>query len=420
MSIKKNNKQRRPAHLMLCLTSLLLCAYTSNANATIDNDADIVTVRQDCGTTDNCFTDLTLMADWVHNTRIPDATNPLLVSISTGNFYGFYCSGQDHITIRGSGRDNTVLLGKKGGPGGNRINTTAIAIDSCTNLTFENLSIRGKNVGILWTGSGNSIYNNIELSVKGGNTTFAWYDSCEVGTEKSVHNFFGSSIIAEGTFYNFGYYTDCAETWLYGSDVLARGMTSNNLLANKAFRIIGDNAVVQVFGSAVRSLAGEAQNISATINSAQGLTAVSLQDGGTFHMHGGILTAKATGALGNVDVASIQADGTDNTIHVIGTAFNPIAAGSGTAHRIKTDGNTTVNSPQLWTAGTTPPKGNPNGDSIQSINGADMYVETDCDSSGDCNAAGTETHVMVYNTNCTTDGTWFNSTTGRCRGVTEP
>lgn len=407
----------------IMLSVPLLIGISGNASAAVSDTAEVVTVRQDCGTTDNCFTDINAMSDWIHNTRLPTTTNPLFVDVGPGTFNGFYCTAQGNITVRGSGRDNTVLTGALGGSGGNRVSTTAVNIDSCTNLTFENLSIRGKNVGINWAGSGNSTYNNIELSVDGviSNTSFAWYDSCSPGVERSVHNFFGSSIIAKGGFYNFAYYTDCAETWIYGSEVTAKGLAgSSNLLANKAFRLVGDNAEVQVFGSLVRSVAGSATNISPTVLAAQGLAAVSIQEGGTFHMHGGILTAKAAGANGDVEVASISAAGLGNTIHVIGTAFNPVAAGNGIAYRIKDDGNANINSPALWLSGDTPPKGNSNGDSIQSVNGADMYVETDCDASGDCDAAGTETHVMVYNSSCTTNGTWFNSTTGRCRGVILP
>jgi len=402
------------------ITVSMLVVMPGTANAIIDDNAEVVTVRQDCGLADNCFTDINVMSDWIHNTRLPSASLPLFVDVGPGPFNGFYCTEQGNITVRGSGRENTVLLGALGGPLKNRVNGTAVNISDCTNLTFENLSIRGTITGITWSGSGNSTYNNVEISVNGGtNTSFAWYDSCSAGVERSVHNFFGSSIIAEGAFYNFAYYTDCAETWIYGSEITAKGKSgSSSLLANKAFRLVGDNAEVQVFGSLVRSVAGSATAVNATVGAAQGLAAVSVQDGGTFHMHGGILTAKAKGASGDVDVASVSSTGNSN-IHVLGTAFNPVAAGNGTAYRILTDGNGNVRSPFLWAAGDSVPEGNPNGDSIQSVNGADIFVETDCYADGDCDTAGgTETHMMIYNAACNTASNWFDSTTGRCRGVT--
>jgi hypothetical protein len=44
-------------------------------------------------------------------------------------------------------------------------------------------------------------------------------------------------------------------------------------------------------------------------------------------------------------------------------------------------------------------------------------VETHCDASGDCDGAGTQTHLMVYNEDCAVDGPWFNTATRACRGV---
>lgn len=71
-----------------------------------------------------------------------------------------------------------------------------------------------------------------------------------------------------------------------------------------------------------------------------------------------------------------------------------------------------IESPFLWPSSNTLPA------LTGSRNGADIFVETDCNSNGDCDSGtGAEPHVMVFSKTCTISGPWFNSTKGRCRGV---
>ena len=53
---------------------------------------------------------------------------------------------------------------------------------------------------------------------------------------------------------------------------------------------------------------------------------------------------------------------------------------------------------------------------LRSITGQDLFIETDCNSAGDCSGRGTETHLMIYNdANCSQGNPWFDTVTGACR-----
>lgn len=70
-----------------------------------------------------------------------------------------------------------------------------------------------------------------------------------------------------------------------------------------------------------------------------------------------------------------------------------------------------VGAPFQWPANIVPPS-----DNFASDAGQDTYVETDCSNNG-ASSGGTEPHLMIYSAACATEGPWFDSTTGRCRGV---
>ncbi len=401
MSIKK----------IISISAITVCSLTisNSVYAALDPNAEVVHVRQNCGQLTDCSSSMTEIADWIHFTRHPSVNNPVIVDIGPGQFSGFYCSGDGNITLRGSGANNTQLVGN-----------TAISVDSCTNLSFEHLTVKGSYKGINWTGPGNSSYTDVVLAVDGNAVTYAWFDNCDASNQISVHYFFGSKIIAEGNFYNFGYYSNCAETWFYGSEITAKAKQPSgyHVLANVPVRVAGQNSIVQVYGSAVRAIRGSSDKFY-KIAGNQGLVAAQAQNGASFHMHGGILTATAAGANQDNDAAGILALG-GSFVHVIDTAFNVRGSGNGTAYRIFKDATSTVSSPFQWAASADVPVGNDFGSSIKSETGADMFVETDCDTTGNCQNSGTDTHIMIYNDNCTTDGPWFDTTTGRCRGVIAP
>lgn len=101
-------------------------------------------------------------------------------------------------------------------------------------------------------------------------------------------------------------------------------------------------------------------------------------------------------------------------INAMNTTFKLNAGGAGTVKRAvneNTDGTGIIEAQYQWPGASTPPN-------IQSINGADTFVETDCDISGDCSGNGTpplRSHMMVYDDSCNTNGPWFNMAMNDCR-----
>ena len=404
----------------LLISTACSLIFSTQLHAAIAPDAASINVKQSCGTEDNCFEDMSVLSDWIHNTRLPSASAPLTVDIGPGSFSGYNCNNSGYTTLRGAGRSSTRLI-----QAGNK---AAVVVTECEKLSFQDMTISGSGntaIGIDWSGRGNSTYSNIELSAKGSFTSFAWGDHdingnvCSASDEKSEHFFFGSTIKAEGGFYNNAYYTFCAVTWIYGSEIITIADNSGatgNVATNAGFRVQGDGVQIQVFGSRVTSRSGTG-TITNTPTPGLGLVGATVSDGGTFHMHGGIIGVIADNPAINTPASGVTVYGSTSKVHIIDTAFNVKATGNAAAYRIwNYGGDSIVNTPFLWSAGSMPPVGNNNGDSVISETGQDMYVETDCLANGDCNSTGVETHIMVYNQNCSVDGAWFDTTTGRCRG----
>jgi hypothetical protein len=71
----------------------------------------------------------------------------------------------------------------------------------------------------------------------------------------------------------------------------------------------------------------------------------------------------------------------------------------------------------MWQSGTTPPTSTTEDTVIFSSDGQDMFIETDCSGSGDCNGGGNETHLMIYNEAQCGENPWFDVVTGACRVI---
>jgi hypothetical protein len=130
---------------------------------------------------------------------------------------------------------------------------------------------------------------------------------------------------------------------------------------------------------------------------------------GEFHSHGGIVAVDASKGTGVVNAVGIDVNkGTsgDAKAHAFETAWVVKAGtGGGTVTRVKGNGN--HESPFLWQSGTDVPV-----PGLVSLTGADMFVETDCNSSG-C-SGGSDPHLMIYKSACTSSG-WFDLVRQACR-----
>jgi hypothetical protein len=361
----------------------------------------------------------TLMT-WLILNRPPSAANPLIIDIGPGTFLpftpGYYevfacVGGWSHLTLRGSGPGVTII-GDESLAG----LQYPLSGQDCHNLHVQDLTLASPDKGMWWNGPGSSTWQNVEII--GQNV--GWYDfGCTPG-DQAVHYFFNSRIRtngAGGTSHAVGMNV-CSENWLYGSEISALGNANSdpgltNLTAINILEKGGsDPGDVRVFGSAIRAGSGE---LTPGQTAFMGATGVEVTDGGTFHSHGSIINATTTGIPGS-NATGISASGAGSFAHTPETAFN-ISPGSsgGVGTRIVEQSGGKILSPYLWQSGVTPPGSTTEANAIISLDGQDMFVETDCDVNGNCENAGIETHLMIYNEAACPETKWFDVVTNACR-----
>ena len=415
----------RHAIQQVVITTVLVMSATTSTSALSANaaNAPVVMLRTTCEdgnsvTLNNCFTSMSSLTNWLWTIRNPSSTNPLLVEIGPGSFGGFSCFGNQAsprgwITLRGSGQGITKLASTTG-------QAATVKSDGCTDLVFENLTISQTHgdgaigYAIQWLNGGQSVWNNVSVEAKASNPGFrtaGWYESgCVDGVTTlplGKHYWFSSRIqvFARKAANTVGYSTQCpAESWFYGSeiDVVADASTKSSVSDVAGVEIgAGEN---QLFGAAIRVRVDKNAPSNVSFSRFVGVSSQFFGGySGKFHMHGGIIAVDASASAQSFDVASAM---TIDHFHAFETAFTlkaPTVGGSAT--RL----NGGAKAPFMWEPAENPP-------SILSTNGSDTFIETDCSSAG-CQAAGTETHLQIYNDSCTTDGPWFDSVTGRCRGL---
>lgn len=392
---------------------MMLCAVAcvgspAKSWAAINPNAQIVLVRVDCAAVDNCFNTTESLASWITNTRNPDFNSPLLVDIGPGEFGTYSCTNDGYITLRGTGVNTTRLSG------GSSNGSGTVDINNCNEIQFQDLSIIGGATSVSavqWSGGGKSTWININLEAPSGLVSYAWYEDsgCSGNDPKAVHFWFNSRIAGIPSDFSpsAAYLARCSESWFYSSDILLK-MTKAGVNAN-AVEVSGTGDV-RVFGSTIRTVVPAG---SGGVDKTFSPKVINVRGTGVFHMHGGIITSDARFSTKTYDIIGINArqlGSNTPTVHVIDTAFNLIPPPTGgIGRRIAGNAASVVESPFLWQNSDTPP-------STTSQNGSDIFVETDCASSG-CQDTGTETHLLIYNDNCNTDGHWFDVVTGRCRGL---
>jgi len=92
------------------------------------------------------------------------------------------------------------------------------------------------------------------------------------------------------------------------------------------------------------------------------------------------------------------------------------------SYRVYEESGGISQTPLLWQSGPRPPMSSTEENKIISVDGQDLFVETDCKANGDCSSGdGMEAHLMVYNNSVCTSPTnpWLDTATGRCRNVVE-
>lgn len=379
-----------------------------------------VYLRKSCtGQPVPCYDDMDDLLTWVWGTRQPSQSDPLLIDLGPGEFEPFSCPDS------GTSTPNGFVTLRGSGPGITRIHSTfkaatlssiinpdgAIESTNCTALNFESLTVSATSIGIVWNGGGTSRWSNVEVLAGGdGVYTSGWIDGPATSCEPSLHYWFGSTIrVSGGELANIGYYVNapCSETWFYGGEIEAE-MSSVTAFTPASSRAIQMNrGDIRVFGSALRSHPGS--YLGAVTQGYSGVVVGLSSSPGAqaeFHMHGGIINANSIGTTVAVDAAALEVAG-GSMAHTPDTAFIvTVGSAGGTATRASGSPND-VSSPFLWQAGEEPPP-------IQSVDGEDLFVETDCSAQGSCNGTDDEPHLMIYRASCGASP-WFDVVTGACR-----
>jgi hypothetical protein len=260
--------------------------------------------------------------------------------------------------------------------------------------------------GVFWQGAGSSRWTNVDSFGELG-----WYDfKCNPNDPKPVHYVFSSRFEGHGEF--AAYLSECGENWIYGSDIVAVASGLPNGSTPAALQV-SDKGDIRAFGSTVRVTGGT--NLAGATGAKVGYPAnAQPPGGGRLHLHGTIVNVDVSGSPG-ADAVGLDLHPSPATmmhVHSVETAFNLNAGSGGDVTRVKGEG---AEAPYQWPAGLGVPKPN-----FSSDDGQDQYIETDCASDGDCEAAGTETHLMIYNAARCPAAKWFNSTTGCCRNELLP
>lgn len=412
--------------LILAVLFLFPLSGFSSINIT-DNTADIVSLRKNCTAESNCATTFDELLTWVWTIRAPTAESPLLINIGPGTFPieklsgapMFLCNGGGNVVFKGSGQDRTALTtGDNGGvimanliP---FVSTDAtVRINNCDNLTFQDMTIEpGGIIGVGWTGGGNSVWSNVHVQAG----YWAWIDLCSSTGLVGKHKWFGSSLeSASGGAINSVYRSDCATNIFHGSELVTVRNPGDNALLSEFVVVQANsmNANIQLYGSSVKGLyPSTATGGGYRTSDIVGLEA---KDGGMIHMHGGIVSVRSERPGTTFNAIGARASN-GGMVHVVDTAYGMLASGTGIAKRLVNSGGM-VDSPFQWPASATPPTAGGAGN-LQSVQGADSFVETDCNTAGTCTGVATsdqQPHLMVYSANCAVNGPWFDMATNMCR-----
>lgn len=384
------------------------------------SSTQVLTVRTACDGANGCYENLQTAASAAFSTATASA--PVAVDIGPGTFTlaenAAFCSNAGHVSFKGNGRENTIITGSNitHAPTGGVSVIFVMKIENCTKISFQDLTISRHDAGdqsggILWTGGGDSSWSNILVDVD----HVGWWD---LPGDFSEHFWFGSAIQAIGTenwYYRTAIYSESGLTWFYGGDLASVSNQTNNpgIYNIATVRAIG-NGDIRVFGTSIRA----AQNNALASNTeASGTLAIyGLRADGAnaeIHAHGAVVNVfSATASEANIGCANIRATG-GAKVHTPGTAYVSRCENGNTISRIYADNISDVDAPFNWGSGDNPPL------NITSKSGQDMFVEVDCEAT-DCHpvAAGTSTHLMVYNPNCNVigHGPWFDINMNNCRG----
>jgi hypothetical protein len=412
--------------IVFSFTSALISFLFISSAWAINNapaDATVVNVRTNCteGGVEviNCFTTMANVQNWLTNVRQTSPALPTLVQIGPGRFVSSLTCGYSNVTLRGAGRDQTILDAT------NKLTGMQI-YGNCTALDVQELTIDASqaivwaiffNPGSDWAGI--TTWTNVDIIGPG----YGWTEATQGCTQHGQNFFFNSRISTVGAGaggISRTYQAACAVSWFYGSQITSNASPGvTNAFALQAV----DAAEVHFYGSNVRMILAPGTSATPYGGGDTGDYLMAALQGSVIHIHGTGLDVNHGGS-GTADV--LYADSTSH-FHANASGFSIHATGSGTVNRI--DGAGVVEAPYIWGASTTPPLStSPSGvQTLASRNGMDSFIETNCplSSAAACSAGANLPAVsqyprlMVYRAECTgigaNQGPWFDTVQGSCR-----
>lgn len=372
-------------------------------------DPRLASLRTECGLTDPdpCYETTADVATWIE-AQVPTASEPVVVDVGPGSFDAVSCIGWGHATFRGSGRTVTRFVGT----------STAVYASNCEDLTFQDLTLEATTYGIVWSHSGRATWQGVDIVA-----SRPWLDYCaDAGDREQL--FFDSRVrggLPSGTASPIA--IGCTQWNFLSGEILLSGVGSPSPSAAHVGVSVRGGSSARFLGTTIRVNSGA---WASTASAGGGVFAVRV--GGTlggaapgnpvFEMHSGVINLDMS-RIATANVTAVDVVGASSRADVAGPAFIMKAgASSGLARRIANPSAASVAGAFVWQAGDEPPASSASGPPIQSLDGADLYVETDCDGSGVCDGTSQETHLMIMNpTACPGSDPWFNALVGRCRST---
>jgi hypothetical protein len=381
----QGDKMRKISLTLMSFVAALLSLSSLSAFATPVNT---IYLRKNCTeggvTVSGCYTTLANLNTAI-TTINPNATKQLLIDVGPGTFSGtFRCANVSNVTLRGSGRTNTVL-GSLGA-------MNNFQLTNCNNLNVSSLKILGTYYLIQWTGTGVTTWTDVEVSGAG----IGWYDDTAVAcTPAATKHYWYSSKFDVHPFLTQSatYVANCGSHWFYGSELVSTSET----LAGIAYPSAGTNEVIRAASGSEVHVYGSVMRILAPLNTTGSINRfniVSATGGAMVHIHGTGIDAESAFAL---NVVALTA-GSGGEIHANESSYNLKTAGGTITRVLKADTTAHIHAPYFWETHAEVP-------AIVSVNGYDTAMVT--------NTTDGYPHMVVYSTACASS--WYDMTVRVCR-----
>lgn len=397
--------------LFTCVSLMLLASAAAGApDPSPDPTASVVYLRKSCdeqGTPiQNCFEDEAELWNntdgWIWTDR--NQNSPLIVHIGPGTYGKFTCNGttRGNVAFRGSGRDLTILRDASAAGEG-------ATIQNCVNLSFSDMGFWGGKYGVNWIGTGDATWYNADFVTMGlaslGN--YGWTETCdELVPGISTHRVYNSRTRNTGSaIYTYAWHSGCAETYYFGGEIEATIHVSPG--PGSGAVVLDSGSRLETFGTPI-----SAETVAGVTGGT--IEGVRLLGAATFVSHGGSISAVVESSASSTSAVGLISGGVGgNIVRTEGTAFFVSGGSTGSTRRVS---GASLGDVYVWRSGPTPPQSSDETNRIRSLNGHDVWIETDCDNGGNCNGAGSEAHMMIYNhSQCPAHNPWFNMQTEACR-----